>query len=461
MYNRFDPMTGEPIQEPMQEQYGEVYFDPMTGEPVGGKKKKKGFLKVIIPAAAVAVVGLAAAAAAGVKSGAFLSKPDKVLAAIANTFRDKNHFAEVFYNAAAFRSDEYTFELDGESSEYDVSASYLVGQSQQQFIGTVNVPSAPQVSLQCELTDEQLRVQIPMVSSRVFTYDYTKEKTGYLTAIVEADQLEMVDQLLSGVSSVQKQENTAAKIGAAVLGEYRSFAFEKAAEETFEVDGKDRKCKGYQTLVKAEQIVKILDQIEDIYTEDFGTGIFYAAGGAEIKEAFEEIKDDVRELPDMEWTFYLYKNKLACFRIEAPGEKIDWQFLGGETRTQNMKIIVDGTVVVQQEGETNGSKETVRLGSDNETIMEMTYDYKTGDLELASPTAEFLLEGNLLADKNGLTAEIRKLEFDGEDLAFTGSLSVTKGASFKTIEGEEFNVGEASMEAYAELQTEMQALLGL
>ena len=136
---RFDPMTGQPINPtPVQPQ---MAFDPMTGMPLQQppkKKKKTGLIAGIV--AGVVVIAGAGTVFAGIQSGFFLSKSDKVLRATANTFSEPSHFTEALSGLSVMSSKAYTVDIKGEAEGYSVQATYAEKDNEKQISGSLEGP---------------------------------------------------------------------------------------------------------------------------------------------------------------------------------------------------------------------------------------------------------------------------------------------------------------------------------
>ena len=448
----FDPMTGEPMQQGGQnynnggQNYnngGQNYnngnqnynngsqFDPMTGKPIKQKKKGGKGVKIAVIAAAVVVVG-AGAVFGAVKGGIFMSKSKKVLMAAANTLLDTSHTVEALKGIQILSSDEFTVEASVDSSQFGAEASFRSGKSKKQLSGNVEVPGYPGIDFLAELTNEQLMINVPVVSDDVFTYNYMQDKTGYIADMVSKDQLDMLDNALSALYSGDKQEEMIKDMQKAFYDAYNELEFEKADAEEFEVDGKDRKCKGYTTQVTSKDIEDFLGDVEDIYK------------AYDLDVYFNEAYNAVRQMPDVDVTFYIYKNKLSCIRMEVNRENMDLLFLGGDTRMQNMQLVLGREKLIEINGKTKGSEEQTVVYVEDERMVVLSYDYKSGDFDFQVPDEELRVRGNLISDKKALTLKIDSIEDYYDNYDFSGTLSIKKGASMDKLQGETFDIGEAS-----------------
>lgn len=450
----FDPMTGQPMG-----------FDSMTGQPIGGQtKKKKGFFKSTAGKAVLALVIVAVIACGGVafafSSGILGSDSDKVLKAIKNTLNDKGELTQAFEIGDIAKSNEYTMGFSVESDGVSVDASYLSGKQGKQMNGSINAYSAD-IDFALNLTKDKLQVQIPYISDKIFTYNYTGDNTGYLMKELDSDEVEALNKLIEYCYNSSYNDEAVEKLKDAVADEYKTLEFESVKEEKFEVDGKERSCKGYETVITKENIENLIDayeeatsenlsDIEELMTELDST---YTVGS--YTEAFDEVRDALEEMPDVAVTFYLYANKLACIELQPKGdEAIQIQFLGGDRRAQNMRVVdEDGNVGFEIVGEKDGSNEIMELITDDETVLSLEYDSKSGAFGIYSE--EFNISGTIESDKDGLTITIDEVSDEYDDYDFEGTFSLKKGADFEELDGDEFDIGNASEDEVMDLMYEI------
>ena len=127
MSMRFDPVTGEKIQqdsEPQENQAGQSYFYQQPAPEQPPKKKKAGPILAVI---AVLLVLAAGAVVWAVKSGLFSSNSAKVLAAITNTVRDTGDLTGAFRFGDILLSDESTLTVSTESPDFGMELQLLHG----------------------------------------------------------------------------------------------------------------------------------------------------------------------------------------------------------------------------------------------------------------------------------------------------------------------------------------------
>ena len=446
---KFDPMTGEPIKTPeqqtaeQQEAEPEMKFDPMTGKPISaqGKKTGKKWVKILGIVAVVAVVVFA-----GIKSGLFLKKSDKVLLATYNTLKDepqilKDLNAEKLYKIVS--GNNYTITVDGNYAGQGVQVEYASDSSQKQLRGTVDIENIPDIEFTMALDSKQLKAQIPAISSKVFTYNYKDEnKDGYIADAIGSKTLEQVDSALENLYSQKEQKTVAEDIVKAVRKEYESLEFQKADKKEFEINGKDRKCKGYKFTVDEDNVANVLEAVEDILEENYEQAA--ALADVSMKAVFSELNSEIRNMPDMECSVYVYKNKLAAFEINydygRDEEAMEIVFEGGDFRTQNMKItFLDNdreSAVIELKGDKDGSTEKYRLNIENGSryyeLGSLKYDRKDGDFDLVIDNVD--VSGNIVSKSNEITFKLDRI------LGVDGEVSVKKGSKMTKLKGDERDI---------------------
>ncbi len=436
-------------------------FDPMTGEPI----KKKGFLKstaskVILAIAIIAVVACGAAALAF--SGIFANESDKVLTAIKNTIADKGELTQAFELGDILASDEYTVGFSMAAEGVGMDLNCLSGKSGKQITGNVDIAYSSSIDFALNLTEDELQVQIPYISDKIFTYNYKAENTGYLMEEMGSEEeIDALNQLLEYFYNAKNNTETSKKIKNALLDEYKTLEFEKVKSAKFEVDGKDRTCEGYETVISKENIQNLIDVYEEATSEELEEleelmlDLDPSYTAQSYVGTFEELKEELEDMPDVTVTFYLYDNKLACVEVQPKGEEaVQIQFLGGDRRAQNMRIVdEDGYVAFEVVGEKDGSTETFELFADEMSILNFEYDSKSGDFTLYSD--EISLSGTIESDRDGLNIAIDEFSDEYDSYEFEGSILIKKGADFEELDGDKFDIGNASEDEVVDLVTEI------
>lgn len=456
---KFDPMTGQPINPTPVQPQPQMAFDPMTGMPLQQppKKKKKTGLIVGIVAAVVVVAG-AGTVFAGIQSGFFLSKSNKVLMATANTFSEPSHFTEALSGLSVMSSKAYTVDIKGEAEGYSVQATYAEKDNEKQISGSVEGPELSDVEFLAGIDKDEIKLSAPLLGDKIYTYNYNEKKSGYLVDSMGADNVETLDKLCKQMFSDEEQKKNALEFSKKYSEMYKKLEFESADKESFEVDGKDRKCAGYKTTITSDYMIECVDIFEDYMDAQMGDLLDQAVTGSDYddyKESFDQLRDAFKEMPDIDITFYIYKNKLACIKAVEPSKEdqdIQILFKGGDRRIQNMELISCGESVLKISGSVNGNEEVTSLSLEGNKVGELTYDFKSGEYTLDIED-EGSVSGTLEGKRDGLT-----LTMEGAGVNI--SLDVKKGADLQKFSGEKFDIGNASEEEFQALVQEVYGISG-
>ena len=441
---QFDPMTGEPIDP-------EAKFDPMTGKPLysnNGKQGKTGKkIAIIGGVTAVAAIGLTVFGA--VKSGFFFSDSTKVLMATANTVRDMEYFSDIVKSAEILFSGKYTTTIHAGLEDTEAEAQILRGKAKVQIAAQVEFPDSDQVSALAELNEKEARLEVPVLSDKMFAYNYREEKGGYLA---DEGVLENVDEVLQLAGQALGEEKDVQKMWKELVSslseEWKEVEVVKRNPEEYEVDGKFRKCKGYTVSLTEENMEDLLSVTEDIVTDYYDSKLCEEM----LSNIFSELEYIIEDMPDVDVTCYVYKNKLAAVGLEVDRNEMEIQFLGGKT---NMEISVEDETVIEVEGETEGSAEVTTVYIEGEEALEMEYDRKSGEYKIEVPQADMEMSGVFLADKKTMELSAETVEVYGNRLDVDCLLSIRKGAEFREFEGDVFDVGEASKSELEDLGEEL------
>ena len=210
-----------------------------------------------------------------------------------------------------------------------------------------------------------------------------------------------------------------------------------------------------------ENVNHVIDGLETLYGEDYqelmdALDLTAADFVASMREAVEEFDDSTTLV------FYLYKGQYAAIDIIPENDvSFEVQFLGGDTRMQNMILLADDEKVVEVQGSNEGSVETITMIAEENDTVKFTYDSDSGDFTMEAKYDEesYDFAGNLAVDKNSMVITIDDLGNDSEDVS--GSITWKKGAQFEEVSGDTFDLGNATEEEWQDLLHEIfAAMLG-
>lgn len=534
--NGFDPYTGQPVYVVLER----AGFDPYTGQPlfkvaptpvaqkqtsnligqpnqmemqggVNAPSKQKSDIKKFLPVfiAIGALIVAAIVVIVGVFSGAFLSKRNKVALATYKTLNDSTIGKMLIDAGKLLDSDELTTEVAGNLEAYgyaaDVDASVALN-SKKSLIGVdakVNVADMLDQSLKVYFDDSMLALSLPDISKDVFYYDYTSGNDGFVADLVydytEGD-ISDVDTMIRCLSELMKKSPEEKKATQkAIMKAYRQIEVSSIESAEFEVDDKDRKCKGYEMVITGENIAFLLSEVSEasssVYDETLQE-LFEAAAvltGMDMSEfdlSNEDTVDEMTEyftddMDDLVIDFYIYGGKLAAveysIEYEVPnaydtveedgsitsGMDYDYytdsytlEFRGGDTRCSN---------IVASYKSDNSKKESVSLKSEieggteegsiyyNKTkILSYEYDTKSGSYSVGIPQMASV-DGTLKVTGSELKAAT---DINVEGIKADLTVTVKNSAKISKPKGDYFDIGNADEDDFMEIAEELADELG-
>ncbi|MGN0132853.1 MAG: hypothetical protein ACI4AA_10465 [Lachnospiraceae bacterium] len=471
------PEQTEPVNQMVQPAEQQIYGQPaeqqIYGQPAGGMPPETGKKK--IPPIAIAgivlavVLVIAIAISIAVYAGVFGGKAGKVANAFINTFSEQPAIADAFDTEGIVADGQYTVSMEVEAEDISIDLECRVDGLEKQFDGNVGAYNVMSVDFSGALTEEELLLYIPFLSDYVFSYNYREIGTGYLLEDADENEIELINRMFELAYDPQSGEGSEVLSTMewieSVADNIRETEFESVEKETFEIDGKEVACKGYQTLITQEDMQNALDEIEDQFNAQ--NGELYELM-SEIDETFEnpyteifdEVRDGIEEISDFDLRFYIYDNQLAAIVAETQkGEKLSILFKGGDRRTQNIvieNIDIDGNEeYIVLEGESDGSSETTRLIVDEEEIFCFIYDSESGKYELNVEEDTNNFSGRISSDKTSVKITVDEFAEFGEDLGYELSMTIRKGAEMKELDGERFDLGNATEDEVYELMDEI------
>lgn len=447
---RFDMNTGQPLPQSANDMQQNMAFTPVA--PMQPKKKKTG--KIIGIVAGVAIVGGVGAFAA-VKSGVFASKTVRVMTAFSNTFGEEK-ILQNWNEIGTDFGEEYTVETKVKVQGADITCEGRRDKERMQMDLAVNA-GIISVDGSLELGKDEFKLSVPMLDSHMFVYRYNDKADGYLSSMAKEDEIEQynkVFQQLYEMASSSKKNVDAIPLLKVAKDEYESLELKDAPEKTFTIDGKEQKCKGYEATIGKDNITPIIDAIEEsqVLPKEQMDALYDGSN------PFDELRDELEDMKDMESAVYIYDNKLATISLTSEGDTIEWQFLGGNTRMENMKVLSNDVTVLEIKGETSGSTHTAELISEDESVAELTYsddgafqfESKTDDLPLSA-------KGTVDVKKDGVSCKIDEMTV--EDTSMTATYEIKKGVQMKEMTGEVFDVNKASESEWQDVMTNIQSMM--
>lgn len=439
----FDPMTGKPLQEtPQQETLSTKKFNTP---------------KMVISIVVGVIVFIMLVGAVFFAARLFVNPKRQVEKATMKTFLDSGYLMDALKTESDFGDDgKYSYDAAFEAynpmgdDSFEGNMTVSVDGDIKQFAGTIGYEGygmlIPELEFIFQLDADVLKFKIPAVDNRVFIYDYREEKNGALQYYVGNETLQMLDDYLNSLYDMDASSNRVEtdKLQEDIKEWYKRLEVKRAKAKNFEVDGAERKSKGYVLILKKEDLLAGVELLDDNFREHL-----IEKGDWEptfIDYFFEKLETECSDIEQMEVYFYVYKNKLASIEFEISGELQQILFKGGDFRFQNMELLNDGTSVFRLEGSIEDGKETIMAFEYDEPYFEVVYEKETGEFGVGVWYGDDRIDinGCILLDPVSLTLSVN--EFDLTDYILSGTIVIRKGAELDELRGEELDIGNADQQ---------------
>ena len=424
-------------------------------------KKKTGlFIALGCGAATLAVVGVLVAFC--LVNNVFLSKPKKVMAAAVKTFEKTMLLDELQGFEEITAKNAYTMDMNVKVEGVEFGGTILVDKKDKGVTLEANIDqddTKVDMSLKALLDKSKLSVQIPELGDTVYSYNYTKIPTGDLFEEVEEEDIEIINGFLKYLYDYEADPEVGKKVQKAFLDELNELEFESVDAEDFQINGKDKKCKGYEVRIKGKNLANIVDNIYEAVGDDYIKELEELAGIAkteinvdELTDEIDEMKEMLEEMDPIDFTFYLNGNTYAAIVMESDGSKIEIDFLGGKRPTQNMKVKVDGETVLEVKGETEDNEDECKILIEDETILKIRRDNKTKEMKITIyGDEEVSFKCLVKSSRNSAEFKVYGFSAGSETLDASISVKLSQGAKMPKMDGDEFDIGEATKEEFEDI----------
>lgn len=415
--------------------------------------EKKSSRRVGKIAIVLAVICIMAVSGVLFATGVFSDPSTKVAAAFSNTIKDQSHLIKDLDCSTILNSGQYELQFDGSTTGIGVNFSYADSEKLKQIKSDVSIIGYPQIKAIMQVDAEKVKLNIPVLGDKIYTYDYINEKTGYITETSTEEDIKLVDNMIKMMYDTKAQKQVNEQLAKALGAFYSSLKFEAVDAKEFEVDSKKVKCNGYQTVVTGDQMKQLIEQVEKIMTAYYSEIPFDE--GESISDSFAEAKEAYDGMKALKFTTYIYKDMVAAIEATSEDETALLELKGGATRGQNLCLTVDDEKVFEITGKTEDEVESLKLSNGDEEIMTINYNFKNGELSFAlDEELELDLKLKIKKDDKGLQIEL--VDFDVDGVSLKGKLSLTKEPTFETLEGEAFDLGNATEEELEKLGEELE-----
>lgn len=374
-----------------------------------------------------------------------------------NTFKEKSQMVEAIEQIGILLEDTYTVNMEMDVEGEVLEVQYVTQKGDKQAFGKVDMDEIPELEFLVGITSSEVKAQVPNFFDYVFTYDYKNPKKGYITEEIDEEIIDAVDEACKLIYSPDTQSDFVDKISKDILKELKDLEFETVDKKKYDINGKKRDCGGYKVELTDKFFVNIFDIVKEYIDSEYGDQIDELDVYGSVDEAFEEIRDELKYIEDMEITFYLYKNKVACLAIEMYDEVLEIMIKDCEKGMYDIEVCLEDDTILEIDGSVKDSVEKYEVEMEYGSPISVTYNTKSGDYEVES--SYLCVEGNMKKTSKGVSFSIEELEQYGYSYDMAINFLVEKDAKMKKFSGKEFDIGNASEDDFEEIEEEIYSVL--
>lgn len=317
----------------------------------------------------------------------FLSQPEmQLLTAAAGTYKD-SEWVPVLKESDFFKQDNISASAKWHSGAASGNLNLAFAGEETGIFFRTGILGAS-VDVQGVLSEDTLRIQIPMAGDVVYTHKL-KEETPFFDKLFGKRNASGIDKFLQALSAFRWKK---AKGGNLSAGDFSALLkgteMKKIESRPYEIDGKEVFCRGFS-----------LDISDSVLEEETGFS------------------------PE-EFSVYIYRHRLAAVRVKNAGEVFEICFLGGKNRDSQVKFVKEGEFSVTVKGERQEE------------------NFLTAAAFVNNEGTRLSLKGEL--EKSSLNLNIRRAEVKGKDVRIEGDIVFTPGGEVKKLEGETMDLEHLS-----------------
>lgn len=320
---------------------------------------------------------------------------------------------------------EYDLDIRQNGESVSMEGSLACDGSAVQFI--MDASAEEDVCLEAEINKSEILLNMAPFTDRTIVYNYTSDDYGYLDDEISQEKLnegikELYNFFVKGKvsSTLKKEKKDIAKIA-------KDIKIESIGSKEFEVDGKDRKCKGYELTGLEDSRADAIEVFTD-YIEERFDGLIEDNDEIEdeVRQYLRSLRSAARNGEDLEIRYWLYKGEFACIELDNGYSKIGIHFLGGDFRLQNIEIYEDKELLISIEGERDGDEDVFYIydcqSSSSSEVAIISYDKSKGELLIEDPDdrsnyLSFVIE----SDKDHLNIDV---DISIDDVSVEGTVQI-------------------------------------
>lgn len=415
---KFDPMTGEPIEEAAEEAVQETAAaaeeaveaapaaaqetvqaaaeaapaaDAVQADATAPKKGKAGKLVAGIVAAAAVVTGGVFGAKSLVGGG---SPVDQFRTAVDNTFVADEMTESLSKTGDILEDGKYAIDAAINVQGQDINLTLNTEDGKLSLEGGAKVQGMD-IDAALFMDDEKITVDLSKLADVApLSYDYTTDKSdksdSYVVKMIGSDTLKQIDGILKMAKSMTGKVDQE-KVKDAVYAKMEELEYDELDEKEFTIGGEKVSCAGYETTMTGEFLY---DLYNEVYKEAYGKTFdemmeeIEKLGVADVNT--DDLKKQMKEMDEIDMKFYLNDDKFAMIGLAGEadeqeydveltfeGKDIPWHTmtLKDVENDQEYKLTTedkDDTIVYTYEG--NGSEGKIEYTKEDGSFEVFTND---------------------------------------------------------------------------------------
>lgn len=347
-------------------------------------------------------------------------------------------------------SDEYSmqFQMVQPSQDTEMALLWSNGADLKQLRVQISDGSDGLVELDADITKDMLWFAIPGATPEPLVYDIKEMAPNYLellgaiseTDLPESRYLPLISGLLLNMASnpdLDAADHAKDEVKSIIKDSFAGLDAQEV-KGTYEVNGSDVECEGYKFSFDnqfAGQMLEnckpaVMDFVNAYWNPEFDQMTPYSVSTI-AKLAYGMLILQANEVPQTwEFSVYMHEGELAAMVLESEYTSYELQYNGGDYRSQNVTLLIDGQEVSKVEGViedgvqmvTSTSEVTDEYGYSEDVTTIFLCDLETGDFELVTSDGSLDVEGTMaiLGDEVSFTAEVTSddEDLDGMQLAY-------------------------------------------
>lgn len=330
-------------------------------------------------------------------------------------------------------------------------------------------------------------VSIPILYDKAIELDYSGDFAGRLedselaslsgmtsTTIDQAALLVQIIQECADAKTAEKADGTV-QSDRIIKDFFANVETSKADAKKVEIDGKERKCKGYTLTITEEDVTALLEGYKELsMNHDFhlseevlGQLAEYGVNITSDTANYENIIDSLAGMDDIEANVYIYKGQIAAIDAESDDLEFTYETEGGSNYLENMEMSYQGVngdmEIVRETTDDKESYETslkiISKSLNDSFTLKASYDKKTQDFKTKIGFGDdyvFNCKGTITELNKGksVNMDLDKVEvLENDDIAFKCSGKFSLGVLSETVEKPDMEsveiLGLSQMELYS------------